>query len=155
VGQKVHPTGFRLGIHEDWRARWYAKKSYGEQLLEDVKIRRYLKTRLGSADVAKIVIEKTGESVRLVIHTARPGVIIGKKGQSIEIFEIRPRWDDPQEIMENPVAKAVYVKTRGVWKIYWQRADLKWHGYEPYPEAKSLEEFLQVVESDEYACFFG
>ncbi|MFO7594384.1 MAG: DUF3024 domain-containing protein [Pseudomonadota bacterium] len=78
-----------------------------------------------------------------------------QKGQSVEIFEVRPRWDNPEEKMENPVAKATYVKTQAVWKIYWQRADLKWHVYEPHPRAKSLEEFLQVVESDEYSCFFG
>lgn len=78
-----------------------------------------------------------------------------QKGQSVEIFEIRPRWDSKKEKMENPVAKATYVKTQDIWKIYWQRADLKWHSYEPHPTAKSLEEFLKVVEADEYACFYG
>lgn len=76
-------------------------------------------------------------------------------GQSVEIFAIRPCWDNPQEKMENSIAKATYVKTQGVWKIYWQRADLRWHSYEPNPKVKSLEEFFTVVESDEHACFFG
>ncbi|MBW6476360.1 MAG: DUF3024 domain-containing protein [Chromatiales bacterium] len=80
---------------------------------------------------------------------------IRREGQSVEIVEIRPRWDNPQEKMENPVAKATYVKTQAIWKIYWRRADLKWHLYEPHPMAKSLEEFLKVIESDEYGCFFG
>lgn len=77
------------------------------------------------------------------------------KGQSVEIFEIRPMWRNPQEKVEEPVAKATYVKTQKIWKIYWQRADLKWHRYEPDPEVNSLEEFLRVVEADEYACFLG
>lgn len=75
--------------------------------------------------------------------------------QSVEIFEIRPDWQDPHSKMESPVAKATYVKAQKCWKIYWQRADLKWHRYDPYPEAKALEDFLANVEKDEYACFFG
>ena len=77
------------------------------------------------------------------------------KGQSVEIFEIRPLWNDPKKKIEEAVAKATYVKSQGIWKIYWQRADLKWHRYDPDPEVKTLEEFLRVVEKDEYACFYG
>lgn len=77
------------------------------------------------------------------------------KGQSVEIFELRPRWDDPEEKIEESVAKATYVKTQKVWKVYWQRADLKWHRYDPDPEVKTLAEFLRLVDDDEYACFFG
>ena len=77
------------------------------------------------------------------------------KGQNVEIFEVRPQWREPEKIMEHPVAKATYVKTQGIWKVYWMRADLKWHGYEPHPEAKTIEEFLEVVDKDENACFFG
>ncbi|MCO4320707.1 DUF3024 domain-containing protein [Aliidiomarina quisquiliarum] len=76
-------------------------------------------------------------------------------GQSIEVFEIRPRWNNVQEIVESPVAKATYVKTQGIWKIYWQRADLKWHAYKPKPVATSLKEFLAVLEADEFGCFWG
>lgn len=77
------------------------------------------------------------------------------QGQSVEIFEIRPCWRGTGEIMENPVAKATYVKTRKIWRVYWQRADLKWHSYEPTPEVESIEQFLALVDEDECACFFG
>jgi hypothetical protein len=77
------------------------------------------------------------------------------KGQSVEIFEIRPMWRNPSKKIEEAVAKSTYVKTQGVWKVYWQRADLKWHRYDPMPEVDSLEEFLALVDRDEYACFFG
>lgn len=78
------------------------------------------------------------------------------KGQSVEIFEVRPCWrGTPGVIMENAVAKATYVKSRSVWKVYWQRADLRWHSYEPVPQVDHIEEFLALVKEDEYACFFG
>ena len=77
------------------------------------------------------------------------------KGQSVEIFEIRPIWNNPKEKIEESVAKATYVKSRKLWKIYWQRADLKWHRYDPDPEVDSIEEFIVIVENDDYACFFG
>lgn len=76
-------------------------------------------------------------------------------GQSVELFEIRPQWDQPEIIREHPYAKATFVRTQCVWKIYWKRADLKWHGYEPDPEVASIDEFLAVVDKDEHACFFG
>jgi len=75
--------------------------------------------------------------------------------QSVEIFEIRPQWRDPEKKIEHAVAKATYVKKRGIWKVYWQRADLKWHRYDPVPEVLSLTAFLATVERDQYACFFG
>ena len=84
MGQKVHPVGFRLGVFEDWRARWFSKKSYGKELLEDLEIRRYLKNSLNYEDIDKIVIEKAGENIRIIIHSSRPGFIIGKKGMGIE-----------------------------------------------------------------------
>ena len=77
------------------------------------------------------------------------------KGQSVEIYEIRPLWRHPGEKIEQPVAKATYVKKQKVWKVYWQRADLKWHRYEPDPEVITLQEFLGLVDRDEYACFWG
>lgn len=87
----------------------------------------------------------------------RPQLDFGYRieGQSLELFEIRPRWDDPSKMMEEAIAKATYVSSRNIWKIYWQRADLKWHRYDPQPEVNSVEDFLAVVEEDEYACFFG
>lgn len=88
----------------------------------------------------------------------RPELDLGFRvtGQSVVIFEIRPVWrGKPGEKMEQPVAKTTYVKTCGVWKVFWQRADLKWHCYEPNAEVRNLEEFLSIVERDEYACFYG
>ena len=76
-------------------------------------------------------------------------------GQSVEIFEIRPRWREPTEKVEQGVAKATLVKSNGEWKVFWLRADLKWHRYDPAPQVRSLEDFLSLVEKDEYSCFFG
>jgi small subunit ribosomal protein S3 len=87
VGQKVHPLGFRLGIFESWGARWYAKGSYGKELLEDFRIRRYLGGRLNKADISSIVIEKAVENVRIIIFALRPGLIIGKKGMGVEAIK--------------------------------------------------------------------
>ncbi|MEJ2308390.1 MAG: DUF3024 domain-containing protein [Gammaproteobacteria bacterium] len=77
------------------------------------------------------------------------------KGQSVEIFEIRPLWNNPDEKIEEPVAKATWVKAHKIWRVYWQRADLKWHRYDPDPEVNTLKQFLELVDRDEYACFFG
>ena len=87
----------------------------------------------------------------------RPQLDLGFRvqGQSVEIFEIRPGWRVREEKMEHPVARTTFIKTQKIWKIYWQRADLKWHTYSPAPEVDSLEEFLSLVEKDEHACFFG
>lgn len=76
-------------------------------------------------------------------------------GQSVELFEVRPHWREPGVIMQSEIAKATYVKTQNVWKIYWMRQDLKWHGYEPCPQVSTLEAFLEIVAEDAYACFFG
>jgi len=76
-------------------------------------------------------------------------------GQSVELFEVRPRWDKPEEKLGHPIAKATYVRTTDVGKVYWQRADLKWHRYEPTPQVGSLEKFLALVDEDKHACFFG
>ena len=76
-------------------------------------------------------------------------------GQSVTIFEIREIWNQRDKKVESPIAKATYVKKTNSWKIYWQRADLKWHRYEPVSETKTIEEFLAVVENDEYQCFWG
>lgn len=75
--------------------------------------------------------------------------------QSVEIFEIRPAWRHPEEVMRSPVAKTTYVKTQGVWKVYWLRQDLKWHAYEPLPQVNSIEAFLAEVNADPHFCFWG
>jgi len=84
LGQKVNPIGFRLGIHRDWDSRWFARKEYKDFVLEDYHIRRFLKKRLSQAGVSKIEIERAASKVRVKIHTARPGLVIGKKGAEIE-----------------------------------------------------------------------
>ncbi|NWF76161.1 MAG: 30S ribosomal protein S3 [Nitrospirae bacterium] len=84
MGQKTHPIGNRLGIIKNWDSRWYVKRGYNEQLLQDINIRRTLKQRLFHAGVPKIEIERTGQNIRIIIHTARPGIIIGKKGTEVE-----------------------------------------------------------------------
>lgn len=78
-----------------------------------------------------------------------------QSGQSIELVEIRPQWDDPTIIREHPFAKATYVKTQKLWRVFWQRADLRWQGYEPTPTVNTIEDFLALVHEDEHACFFG
>ncbi len=75
--------------------------------------------------------------------------------QSLELFELRPQWDNPSEIMELSFAKTTFVKKTRTWKVYWMRQDLKWHAYEPIPEVNSLEKVLAVVSEDAFACFKG
>ena len=84
MGQKVHPLGFRLGINKTWKSRWYADKAYGQMLHEDLRLRRFIKQRLFHAGISRIEIERTAERVRIFIHTARPGIIIGKKGAEVD-----------------------------------------------------------------------
>jgi small subunit ribosomal protein S3 len=88
MGQKVNPIGFRLGINRTWDSRWYAEKDYGDLLHEDLRIRDFLTKRLAQASVSRIVIERPAKKARISIHTARPGVVIGKKGADIERLKI-------------------------------------------------------------------
>jgi len=85
MGQKVNPTGFRIGITEPWRSRWYApKRAFGQLLVEDEKIRTYIKSHHGFAAIAKIEVERTREEVKVILHSARPGLIIGRKGAEVD-----------------------------------------------------------------------
>ena len=118
MGQKVNPIGLRLGINRTWDSRWYADDDYADMLHEDIKLRTYLKDRLSQAGVSRIVIERPAKKARITIHTARPGVVIGKKGADIErlrkelakmtssdvhlnIVEIRKPEIDAQLVAEN------------------------------------------------------
>ncbi|MCI9319337.1 MAG: 30S ribosomal protein S3 [Lachnospiraceae bacterium] len=85
MGQKVNPHGLRVGVIKDWDSKWYADGEFSEYLIEDYEIRKYLKKKLYSAGVAKIEIERASDRVRVIIHTAKPGVIIGKGGAEIEV----------------------------------------------------------------------
>jgi small subunit ribosomal protein S3 len=84
VGHKVHPYGFRLGYIKTWKSRWFAKKGYADLLHEDLKLKRQLKAQLKSAGVSSIEIERPGNKLKITIHTARPGIIIGRKGAEID-----------------------------------------------------------------------
>lgn len=121
MGQKVNPIGFRLAVNKDWRSKWYATgKDYAAKLHEDLQMRKYIKDRLMQAAVSSIVIERAWNSVRITVHTARPGLVIGRKGEEIErmtadlqkvcgdatqvkidIVEIRQPETDAQLIAEN------------------------------------------------------
>ncbi len=76
-------------------------------------------------------------------------------GHAIEFFFVRPRFDQPDQTVEESLAKVQFVRSRGVWRLYWKRADGQWHGYQPFPEARSLADVLRVVDQDAHACFFG
>jgi len=84
MGQKVNPIGLRLGINRTWDSRWFARKEYGNLLLDDLGLRRFLGQRLGQAGVSRVVIERAAKRTRITLHSARPGVVIGKKGADIE-----------------------------------------------------------------------
>lgn len=86
MGHKVQPTGFRLGITEEWRSRWYADKNYAENLGNDLAIREFLNKRLEKAAVSRVDIERAGDKVKVTIYTARPGIVIGKKGADIDVL---------------------------------------------------------------------
>ncbi len=86
MGQKVNPVGLRIGIIRDWESKWYADKDFGDLLLEDVKIREFLKNKLKDAAVSRIEIERAANRVNVTIHTAKPGIVIGKGGSEVEVL---------------------------------------------------------------------
>lgn len=95
MGQKVNPHGLRVGVIKDWDSRWYAEKNFSDLLVEDFELRKFLKKKLYSAGIAKIEIERASERVRINIHTAKPGIVIGKGGSAIEALkkEVAPMVD--------------------------------------------------------------
>ena len=102
MGQKVRPTGFRVGIMEDWRSRWYASKhEFNDLLVEDFKIRKFIKNKYGFAGIPKIEIERTRDAVTVLLFTARPGVIIGRKGAEVEKL---------QEELQNLTGRRIEIK---------------------------------------------
>lgn len=84
MGQKTNPIGNRIGIIRTWDSRWFLKKGFGDRLIEDLKIRKLIKEKLYHAGIARVEIERPGQKIKLIIHTARPGIIIGKKGAEVE-----------------------------------------------------------------------
>ena len=108
MGQKVHPIGFRTGVTRDWDSRWYAdKKNFGRYLVEDHNIRKYLKKALSFAAIAKTEIERTEDEVEVIIHTARPGVVIGRRGTEV---------DRLREDLERLIQSKVSVKIKEITK---------------------------------------
>jgi len=99
MGQKTHPTGFRIAVTEPWRSRWYAgKKDFAKFLIEDQKIRRFIKKEWAFAAIPKVEIERTGELITVFLHTARPGILIGKKGAKVDKFR-----EDLEKLTGKPV----------------------------------------------------
>ena len=124
MGQKVHPIGFRLGINKNWDSRWFAGKEYSSFVFEDYQVRKFLKNRVSQAGVSKIEIERAAEKIRIRMHVARPGIVIGKKGSEIEklkkdlenkirreviidIQEVRKAEVDAQLVSENVALQLV------------------------------------------------
>jgi len=118
VGQKVHPIGFRLGVIRTWESKWYEEKNYAQWLHEDIKIREFVKEKLGQAGISRIEIERAANKVKINVHTARPGIVIGKRGAGIEtikkdlqaltesevylnVVEVRKAETDAQLVAEN------------------------------------------------------
>ncbi len=114
--------------------------------------------------LSEIEIANIERVVGAFIARRRPPVNIRDKldlgfrinGQSVEIFEIHAAWRGaPTKEIESPVAKTTYVRTQNVWKLYWMRQDLKWHGYDPLPEVRTIEEIVEEIETDPWCCFWG
>ena len=113
--------------------------------------------------LSEIEVAQVKKALDSLVQTRRPPHIRSKldlghrtSGQSVEIFEIRPAWRGRQhERHESAVAKATFVRSRNLWRVFWQRRDLKWHGYEPASEVRSIDDFLSLVAEDRHGCFFG
>jgi small subunit ribosomal protein S3 len=107
MGQKTHPIGYRLGFNRVWSSRWYAGKDFAKLLHEDIRIRRMVKEKLYHAGVAKIDIERSGDQTRVIIHTARPGIIIGRKGAEV---------DKLKATLEKQYGRQVYITVKEIKK---------------------------------------
>ncbi len=101
MGQKVHPTGLRLGYNKTWRSRWYAEKEYANLLHEDVKLKRDLKKRFAHAGVSRIEIERAANKLKVTIYTSRPGIIIGRKGQEVDKLKQEVQKRTGKEVFVN------------------------------------------------------
>lgn len=107
MGQKVHPTSFRLGINKTWDSRWFAGKEYSSFVFEDFQIRKFLKAKVSQAGVSKIEIERAADKIRIRMHVARPGIVIGKKGSEIEKLKTE---------LENKIRREVIIDIQEVRK---------------------------------------
>lgn len=98
MGQKTHPIGFRLGVNKTWDSRWFSKRNYAALLHEDLRLRKYIQEKLSNAGIAKVEIERAANKVKINVHTARPGIVIGKKGAGVETLKA-----DVQKLSKNEV----------------------------------------------------
>lgn len=98
MGQKTHPIGFRLGVNKTWDSRWFGKRGYATLLHEDIQLRNYIRSKLVSAGISKVEIERAANKVKINVHTARPGIVIGKKGAGVEVLKA-----DVQKLSKNEV----------------------------------------------------
>ena len=107
MGQKTNPIGLRLGIIKNWNSRWYGKSDFQEKLLEDIKVRQFIRERLACGAVSDIIIERPARSARITVHTARPGIVIGKKGEDIEKLrhDVQKRMGVPVHINVEEIRK--------------------------------------------------
>src|SRR5437899_1934170 len=139
MGQKVNPIGFRLGVIRSWDSKWYEEKNYARWLHEDIRLREYVKKKLGQAGISKVEIERAASKVKVNVHTARPGIVIGKRGAGIEsikkelqaftqnevflnIVEVRKAETDAQLVAEN-------ITTQLERRIAFRRGDLAFGDY--------------------------
>ena len=101
MGQKVHPTGFRLGFNKTWRSRWYAEKDYANLLHEDLLLKKELKKRFGHAGVSRVDVERAANKLKISIFTSRPGIIIGRKGQEVDKLKQEIQKKTGKEVFVN------------------------------------------------------
>jgi len=101
MGQKVHPIGFRLGFNKTWRSRWYAEKEYANLLFEDLALKRDLKKRFNHAGVSRVELERAANKLKITIHTSRPGIIIGRKGQEVDKLKQEIQKKTGKEVFVN------------------------------------------------------
>ena len=114
MGQKVNPHGLRVGVIKDWDSKWYAEKDFADNLVEDYNIRTFLKKKLYSAGVAKIEIERASERVKVIIYTAKPGVVIGKGGSEIEKVQLVGQVDVIEKELQKYTTKKLIVDIKEV-----------------------------------------
>src|SRR5438105_3580588 len=150
MGQKVNPIGFRLGVIRSWDSKWYEEKNYAKWLHEDIKLREYVKKKLGQAGISRVEIERAASKVKINVHTARPGIVIGKRGAGIEqikkelqaftqnevflnIVEVRKAEVDAQLVAE---AKTTYGKIGC--KVWIFRGEVLPEGVATVPEKGSI-----------------
>lgn len=150
---------------DEWCCRWALKN---RDLAERLGMRAWINGGKGfsgrsSKGFSEFHLHQVDSQVKMLVESRRPPEHIRDKldigyrieGLSFEIFELRPRWMQPGITQEFPVAKATYVKSSGLWKLYWMRSDSKWHRYDLDPGSESLQDVLREIEEDPYCCFWG